>query len=174
MTTHPRIEQLRFTRRELQRAFAGVTEEEASHRLMPMNCLSWIVGHLAGHEYRYWILRGLGEDALPIANTLAPYGQPATTPSLAEAWQIWQEVIELADPYLDGLTTDQMETRLTFEGKPHFESIGSMVQRVTYHSWYHIGESQAIRQLLGHTGLPEFVAQFGDEAAYRSEAENRS
>ena len=41
------------------------------------------------------------------------------------------------------------------------------MQRVIYHYWYHTGENLAIRQLLGHTDLPEFVGNIDDEAPYR-------
>jgi hypothetical protein len=37
------------------------------------------------------------------------------------------------------------------------------------HYWYHIGESMAIRQLLGHTGLPDFVGDIDGAAPYRPE-----
>jgi hypothetical protein len=37
-----------------------------------------------------------------------------------------------------------------------------MLMRNLYHYWFHIGEAHAIRQILGHTQLPDFV---GDMAA---------
>jgi hypothetical protein len=169
MAVHPRVEQLRFARSELVRGLAGVTDEEARRRFMPMNSISWIVGHLAGQEYRYWLLRAQGSDPLPIANELAPYGRPATTPPLDLAWDTWRRVVELVDPYLDGLTGADFESRYLINGQPHDETVGTMIQRVTYHYWYHIGESQAIRQLLGHTNLPEYVGDFTDEAVFRPE-----
>jgi len=170
MAIHPRVEQLRFARRELIRAIAGVTEDEAQQRLMPMNSISWIVGHLAGQEYRYWIVRSQHLDPLPLANELAPYGKPATVPTLAVAWDTWHTVMDLVDPYLDTLTSETLKTQYLRNGQPYGESIGSMIQRVIYHYWFHIGESQAIRQLLGHTDLPEFVGDFGDTDHYRPES----
>jgi hypothetical protein len=169
MAAHPRVEQLRFARSELVRGLVGITDEEARRRFLPMNCISWIVGHLAGQEYRYWLLRGQGRDPLPIANELAAYGKPATTPPLDVAWDTWRSVVELVDPYLDGLSGADLETRYLINGQPHGETVGTMIQRVTYHYWYHIGEALAIRQLLGHVDLPEFVGDFGDEAVYRPE-----
>jgi hypothetical protein len=44
---HPLIDQFRFTRREWLRGLEGVSEEEAIRHFGPMNCISWIVGHLA-------------------------------------------------------------------------------------------------------------------------------
>jgi hypothetical protein len=46
-----------------------------------------------------------------------------------------------------------------------------MLQRVTYHYWYHIGEGQAVRQLLGHAKLPQFIGNIHVEAPYEPEAD---
>ena len=46
---------------------------------------------------------------------------------------------------------------------------GSLLQRVIYHYWYHTGENMAIRQMLGHTALPDFVGDLDGEAPYRPE-----
>jgi hypothetical protein len=39
-----------------------------------------------------------------------------------------------------------------------------------YHYFYHIGEIMAIRQLLGHTNLPEFIGDLDRAAPYRPES----
>jgi hypothetical protein len=62
-----------------------------------------------------------------------------------------------------------LPTFLEINGKPVYESIGTLLQRNIYHYWFHSGEALAIRQLLGHTDLPEFVGSFPDWALYRSE-----
>ena len=46
-------------------------------------------------------------------------------------------------------------------------TIGSAMQRVIYHYWFHTGEILGIRQALGHRGLPEFVGNIDAEAPYR-------
>ena len=46
---------------------------------------------------------------------------------------------------------------------------GAKLLRTTYHYWFHLGESQAVRQMLGHTKLPDFVGGFGQNQ-YRPEA----
>ena len=59
---------------------------------------------------------------------------------------------------------------VVINGKPHpHVTFGSMLQRTIYHYWYHNGENQAIRQMLGHTGLPDFVGDIDSEAPYRPE-----
>jgi len=47
---HPLVTQLRFARSEFVRCMKGVPPEDALKRIEPMNCLSWIVGHLAAQE----------------------------------------------------------------------------------------------------------------------------
>ena len=44
--THPLVTQLRFARSEFVRCLEGVSDEDARSRIMPMNCISWMVGHL--------------------------------------------------------------------------------------------------------------------------------
>jgi hypothetical protein len=162
---HPRVEQLRFTRGELVRAMKGVSEEDARRRVLPMNALSWIVGHLASQEHHYWVVRGQGRNLLPDLDGLVGHGAPASTPPLDEMWAAWHTVTEAADPYLDTLTTASLQDVMA----PYPESIGNMLQRTTYHYWYHIGESQAIRQLLGHADLPQFVGDIRGGGPYRPE-----
>ena len=76
---------------------------------------------------------------------------------------------QAADPYLDSLATEQLQTELLRDGVAIGQSIGSALRRVTYHYWYHIGEIQAIRQMLGQSDLPEYVGDIEVEAPYRPE-----
>jgi hypothetical protein len=78
-------------------------------------------------------------------------------------------VIESSAHYLDALTTDSLQGELLLRGKPVGQSIGSAMRRMTYHYWYHIGEIQAVRQMLGHTGLPEYVGDLETLAPYKPE-----
>jgi uncharacterized damage-inducible protein DinB len=167
---HPLVAQLRFARSEFQRGLQGITDEEARKRFMPMNCISWMVGHLAFQENRYWMVRAQGKDAAPQLDGLVGWDQPASTPPLADMWAAWQAVTQAADPYLDTLTTETLQSFYIINGKPHAESVGSMLRRTTYHYFYHLGEAMAVRQMLGHTDLPEFVGAIHDEAPYIAES----
>lgn len=156
---HLLVAQLRFTRSELVRAFEGVTAEDALQRLGPMNSLSWIVGHIAWHEQLYWLERAQGKTLMPELHDYG-YGKPASTPPLDAMWQAWYTVTLAADPYLDTLTPDLLVT--TWANAPTGENIGTRLMRMIYHYWYHLGESQAIRQLLKHDDLPGFVGNMSD------------
>ncbi|HKG52905.1 MAG TPA: DinB family protein [Anaerolineales bacterium] len=167
--THPLVDQLRFTRLEWLRGLDDVTEEEGARRFAAMNCISWTVGHLAWHEQRTFLQRPQGKIVFPQLNELFAYGAPANMPSLKEMREIWQIVSKTADPFLDTLTTEALQADLLLNGESVGQSLGSALRRITYHYWYHIGEIQAIRQILGHANLPEYVGDIETEAPYRPE-----
>jgi hypothetical protein len=160
---HLLVAQLRFARSELVRCLDGVSEEDAVRRLMPMNCISWIVGHLACQEHTYWLQRAQGKLLRPDLEDLVGWGRPASTPPLGEMWDAWRTITAAADEYLDRLTPDLMQTHLKRDGSPLRENVGTLLLRNICHYWFHIGEAHAIRQMLGHTDLPDFV---GDIPAY--------
>ncbi len=169
---HPLVLQLRFARSEFQRGLSGVTDPEARRRFLPMNCISWIIGHMAWQEQRYWLYRGQGVTLLPEIAEQFAYGAPACEPYLDSTWEAWKAITTAADPWLDTLTTAALEQPRpiqTSEGEAIL-TYGTLMLRTTYHYWYHLGECLAIRQMLGHTGLPDFVGNIDDEAPYRSEA----
>ena len=166
---HPLVMQLRFTRSEFRRALEGLTDAEARRRFMPMNCVAWNIGHLAWQEQRYFLFYGQGQLLLPEINEQFAYGAPASTPALDEVWSVWDTITQVADPWLDTLTSDKLREPVIRKGKPGLYIFGSLLQRVIYHYWYHTGENLAIRQMLGHTELPEFVGDIDAEAPYRPE-----
>ncbi|HZQ48757.1 MAG TPA: DinB family protein [Candidatus Dormibacteraeota bacterium] len=167
--THPVVEMLRFTRSEWQRGLRGVTEEEAARHFGQMNSVGWIVGHLAWHEQRTLFLRRRGELLFPEINELFAFGAPMSTPSLKEMRRAWSTVTKAADPFLDSVTTKDLTRDLPLNGKRSGQNLGSALRRMTFHYWFHIGEIQAIRQMLGHKRLPQYVGNLEATAAYRPE-----
>jgi hypothetical protein len=173
MAPHYLVTQLRFARSELVRSLEGVPEEDAVKRILPMNCISWTVGHLANQEQTYWLLLTGRAIRAPGLNELVGYGKPASTPPLAEMWAAWREIATAADEYLDTLTPDILQTHFVWKGAPRPESVGTMLARNIYHYWYHIGQASAVRECLGHTHLPEFVGELG-KAPYYPEKKPRA
>jgi len=170
--THPLVLQLRFARTEFMRGLEGVSGDDARHRFLPMNCIAWNVGHLAWQEQPYWLTRAQEETPLPELNDEFRYGSPASTPELARTLERWRTVTEAAQRWLDGLTTEKLrQTAVTVptDGGSVDLTYGSLLLRTIYHYWYHTGENQAIRQMLGHTGLGDFVGDIDSEAPYRPE-----
>ena len=167
--TNPLVLQLRFTRNEFRRALQGLKDADARKRLLPMNCISWNIGHLAWQEQRYFLFYAQGQLPLPKVNELFAYGAPASTPALDEMWAAWNTITQAADPWLDALTIDGLQQHVVRDGKPTEYIFGSLLQRMIYHYWYHTGENMAIRQMLGHADLAEFVGDIDGEAPYRPE-----
>jgi hypothetical protein len=165
---HPRVDQLRFARSEWVRGLRGLTEADAQRRLEPMNSISWMVGHLAWHERLISMERGQGLRVEPSLDLVAN-GAPASTPPLADMWAVWRRVTTAADAYLDALTTAELLLGLPHDGRAEPPSAGSQLQRITYHYWSHIGEASAVRQILGHKRLAQFVGPIEARAPYRAE-----
>jgi hypothetical protein len=163
---HPLVAQLRFARSEFVRGLDGLTNDDAVKRMLPMNSISWMIGHMAWQEQRYWLYRAQGQMPYPDINTQMAYGAPACTPPLEEVWTAWRAITAAADPWLDAVTNESIMVPLLAGDS----SIGTYLLRNIYHYWYHLGEAMAARQVLGHTGLPDFVGDIDGLAPYRPEA----
>src|SRR5262245_3485143 len=141
---HPLVLQLRFTRSEWLRALEGLTDAEARRRFMPMNCISWNIGHLAWQEQRYWLWRAQDQVLFPHLNEQFAFVAPACTPALEESLATWQAIVQAADPWLDTLTTAGLQQPYEFK-TPDADTIvltmGNLMQRTIYHYWYHTGEN---------------------------------
>jgi uncharacterized damage-inducible protein DinB len=169
-TTHPIVQQLKFTRAEFKRGLKGLSEDEAGRRLLPMNCISWNVGHLAWQEQKYIVYYGQGQMPYPEIEKHFSYGAPASTPSLHDMVKIWQNIIVFSNSWLEAVTSQKLQEFVVKpDGAKLQRSYGSLLQRMIYHYWYHTGENLAVRQMLGHTDLPQFVGNIDRQAPYMPE-----
>jgi len=166
---HPLVLQLRFTRSEFRRAISKVPEADARKRVMPMNSISWTVGHLAWQEQRYFIYFPTGEYLLPGIQETYAFGSPHSTPPAKEMWAAWRRITKAADRFLDGLTTRTLRRYVVLDGRKTDRMYGNLLQRVIYHYWYHIGEDMAVRKMLGHSGFGYFVGDIDHKAPYTPE-----
>jgi hypothetical protein len=80
MSVHSLVVQLRFTRSEFLRCLEDVFPEEARRRLEPMNCISWIVGHLANQEHGLWVMAAQSRHVADGLIELVGLGKPASMP----------------------------------------------------------------------------------------------
>lgn len=161
--THPLVDQLRFARSELQRGLGDVTEGDGSYRYQQMNSISWMVGHLAWQEERYWLRRAQGIILIPRLDEELASGKPPSTPSIGEMRAAWSEVTRAGDAWLDTLDNHRMSAPLA----TGLSSVGTFMLRTTYHYWFHLGEGLAVRQILGQAGLPDFVGDIDNLAPWR-------
>lgn len=164
---HPLVEQLFFARSEFIRAIQGISEEEAQKRILPMNCISWNVGHLAWQEQKYYLVYARGITLLPNIQMDFAKGAAASTPPLKGMLEAWEEITREADPWLKNVSNDLLLQQVIFEGKTMEFTYGNVILRTIYHYWYHTGENCAIRQMLGHKDLPSFVGDLDGKAPYR-------
>ena len=163
---HLLVLQLWFSRSELMRCIEGIDPEETRKRLGQMNCISWIIGHLANQEHAYWVA-SQGKPVAPEVGEFG-YGKPASTPPLDEVLAAWRATTAAADEFLDTLTPQAMLGHVIRGGQPSREDVGTMLMRNIMHYWFHLGEAHAIRQMLGHRDLPQFVGDMSD-CAYHPE-----
>ena len=166
---HPMVLQLRFTRSEFRRAIAKTSEEDAQKRVMPMNSISWTVGHLAWQEQRYFIYFPTGKLILPEIQERYAFGAPHSTPPLKEMLRAWRKITKETDKWLDTLTTRKLLQYVELDGKKTTRMYGNLLQRVIYHYWYHTGENMAVRKILGHSGIGYFVGNIDGKAPYTPE-----
>jgi hypothetical protein len=154
---HPLVTQLHFTRGEFARCFEGISADDGSRRAEPMNSLSWTVGHLALQEHWLWIELGQGRNITPDLRQRFGTGQPATTPPWNEMWDLWHTITKEADVYLLNLQPEDLKVHFHRDGKPMPDDVGTLLLRNIFHYWFHLGKAHSIRQVLGHTNLPQYV-----------------
>jgi hypothetical protein len=150
---HALVQAQRFARAEFRRGLEGVSAEEARFRPAKadgtqMNCISWTVGHLAAQEGVFFVV-GIGK---PLDRRLEPFftGRPATTPG-DEVLALWEATTAQVDEFLETADDEALAAPLNLSWP---ENVGTVLMRNTFHYWFHAGEVNAIRQLLGH---PEII-----------------
>jgi len=154
---HTLVQLKQLTRQEFLRGLQGVSDEDARKRVGPMNCISWIVAHLAWHEHMLFVAWPQGK---PVESRYQAYGYgcPPSQPPLEEAMALWHTACDEADAWLHAATEEDMQR--VFPEFPD-ENAGTLLVRNIFHCWSHIGEVSAIRQMLGHEKPPQFVNMHG-------------
>ena len=75
---------------------------------------------------------------------------------------MWCDITQATDRYLDTVTAESLSTPLFWQDEQTFEDVGTSLLRNIYHYWFHLGEAHAIRQILGHPDLPQFVGNLSE------------
>lgn len=155
---HTLVEMLLLSRKEFERNLAGLADEDARKHIKPMNCISWIIAHVAAQHRVFFVEWPLG--ASPDSRyTAYSYGAPASEPLFDEALHLWKDACTDSMPYLESVTDDSL--RIVDPAPfPQKESRGTLLVRCIFHTWCHLGEISSIRQILGHKP-PQFVDMHG-------------
>ena len=167
------IELARFALSEFERGLDGLTDNEAQTRIAKadateMNAISWNIGHIAGH----WLMVAAYAADGDIPDGLSRFGGPAadpTPPSLDQMLDLLRDAKAATEWTADADDTLLAATR---EGLrlSHQGNIGTVLMRVILHTWFHTGEINAIRQLLGHPEIG-FIGDVRGQQEWRSESD---
>ena len=137
------IDVAQFALSEFDRGLSGLTDGEARVRVTKadgseMNAISWTACHIGGHwlwRPERWARFADGSD-------------DPTPPPLEEALALLREARAFIDGWMPGLDDERLASK-GFLG----ESIGTAIMRATLHTWFHAGEINAVRQMLGHAEI---------------------
>jgi len=157
---HHLVAMLLVTRKEFLRALDGLPPSEAGIRVGGLNCVAWMVGHMAWHESLFWLKWGQGQ-AVPERLQRFATGQPGCLPDYGEVLADWREIARATGPFLQGLDHEHLRRHFTSEDPSvqdllAEENAGTLLARCIMHYWSHIGEIACVRSLLGHAA-PQFV-----------------
>ncbi|MGD9118808.1 MAG: DinB family protein [Dehalococcoidia bacterium] len=155
---HTLVDMLYLSRREFERNLVGLSDEDARKRIEPMNCISWIIAHVANQHHAFFVAWPYGKE---IGSQYKPYGygQPASQPSLEEAMTLWHNACSDSEAWLNEVTDEVLRERPAVSSLER-ENLGALTVRCIFHTWCHLGEISSIRQVLGHQP-PQFVDMRG-------------
>ena len=162
------LELARFALSEFERGLEGVTDEEARKRMAKadgteMNAISWTLGHIAGH----WLSVAAYAKQEERPSGLEPF---TTGPNADPSPPPLSDVLKLLDDAkasIDWIASADDVLMSTARGEG-FESVGTALMRAVLHTWFHTGEINAVRQMLGHAEI-SFVGKLIGNLEWRSE-----
>jgi len=154
---HTLVQLQQLTRKEFERGLLGLTDEDARKQIKPMNCISWIIGHLANQQHAFFVAWPQGKEIDPRYKAFG-FGSPASQPPLDEVMALWQTSCNEADVWLHAITEDSLQEKSALTSSEG-ENGGTLLVRNIFHTWCHIGEISSIRQILGHRP-PQFVNMY--------------
>ena len=155
----------RYALSEFERGIEGVTDDEAQVRVTKadgsqMNAISWIVAHIAWHWLR---VRNQAAQDPEAAQSTAPWPDADPTPPLMKV-----ALRRLSSAKASVSWTDDADEAV-LSGSAGRENTGTALMRVVLHTWFHTGEINAIRQMLGHDEII-YVGEMKDRLEWRKDA----
>ena len=107
---HTLVQMYNMTRKEFERNLNGLTDEDARKHIEPMNCISWIIGHVANQQHTFFVDWPEGKETDPRYRPYG-YGSPASQPPLEEVLALWRDACNEADVWLQAATSDSLQVR---------------------------------------------------------------
>ena len=62
---HTLVQMQHLTRQEFERGLQGLSDEDARQRVEPMNCISWIIAHVANQQHTLFVDWPQGKESDP-------------------------------------------------------------------------------------------------------------
>lgn len=153
---YPPLALARFALSEFERGLVGLSDDEARIRIgkangAEMNAVSWIVGHIAQH----WLSIAASATGERRPGGLRPFSSGPTAdptpPPLADALALLAGAAASVD-WIAGADDGRLSSRQG--SNPDADTLGTTVMRAALHTWYHLGEIAAVRQMMGHAEIP--------------------
>ena len=142
--------------RDLDRAVADLSREDAERRLPNASPISWTVAHCT-HMVDSWLnVNFQGTSPHPSLNgDSLREGAAGDALDWNEVHVAVEEVRTIARHYLNALTDDDLDTKIDYTGS--IEALRSTgispryaLMRIAAHHYFHIGEIAGARTALGH------------------------
>ncbi len=161
----------RFTLEEFERGLEGLSDEDAQIRMKKpdgteMNAVSWTIGHIAS----YWLFAYalMTQEPLPHQGDRLFVGAAAdpTPPPLADMRAMFADAKTRTEAWLPGIDDQLLSAKRDF-GPRADENLGTQLMRGVLHTWFHTGEINTIRQMLGHREI-RFVGPMLGKLEWRS------
>jgi hypothetical protein len=141
-----------FALSEFERGLEGLTNEDAQIRIPKadgtyVNAITWTVRHVA----IWWFNLGIYYEAARTGSPQRPLYTQFTEPdppTLAEALQYLKDARDV-NPWMATRDYAFLDTLRDGAGA-NPEHLGTYLMRAILHTWFHWGEINAIRQVLGH------------------------
>ena len=160
----------RFAISEFERGLEGLNADEWSVRTAKrdgteMNAISWTVAHVATH----WLFDAAlmtGERMQGGSRGFFGRGADPTPPSHEESRALMAEARSRTEGWLPSVSDELLSAKRDI-GPQADENLGTQLMRAVLHTWFHIGEINAVRQQLGHAEIA-FVGQMAGALEWRS------
>tara|TARA_B100000315_G_C14425783_1_gene517763 strand:+ start:155 stop:640 length:486 start_codon:yes stop_codon:yes gene_type:complete len=141
------IEQYKITNNQVLNYINDISDEESKAIFAPLNCISWTLGHLSRYNNLTFAARDKGEQ-IPEKFRDFENGSPHSQKDLSYVKGLWEKTLNDTDKFLDNLKEEDLK-RILNNDSYDVDNLGTVMTRMIFHSWNHLGEIASVRQLLG-------------------------
>ena len=141
------IDQYKITNNQVLNYINDISDEESKAIFTPLNCISWTLGHLSRYNNLTFAARLKGEQ-IPEKFRDFENGSPHSQKDLSYVKGLWEQTLNDTDKFLDNIKEEDLN-RVLNNDSYDVDNLGTVMTRMIFHSWNHLGEIASVRQLLG-------------------------